>query len=155
MTGSAFSYTGPSAKKGWYLDFPSTSVGERSITKPAVRTGLLTFTTLTLSSNVCAAGNGYVYQVNALTGLPIAGTNYIGYASTVGIPGPPRVVDLTLTPGQGQVTGERVNVKTQTTLVSGTSGKIDAGAPVTSSPAPPTQQINWREITNWNDLTNH
>ena len=157
VTGAAFSYTGPSAKKGWYLDFPSsTASGERSVTKPAVSNGLLTFTTLTLSGDLCAGGNGFVYQVNALTGLPLAGAgNVIGYVSTVGIPGPPRVVDLTLTAGQGQATGEQINLKTQTTLVSGTAGLIRGFGPQTVTKGPPTQQINWRELTNWNDLTNH
>jgi type IV pilus assembly protein PilY1 len=166
VTGSAFAYTGPSAKKGWYIDFPSSaSLGERSVTKPAVRTGLLTFTTLTLSNDLCTPGNGFIYQLDALTGLPLAGSlnnNTGGYASTVGIPGPPRVVDLTITSGQNQATGEVINKKTQTTLVSGTSGKIDgfgAKDSVTGQniqvKVPPTQRINWRELTNWNDRTGH
>jgi len=157
VTGAAFSYSGPSAKKGWYLDFPSsTSLGERSITKPAIRTGLLTFTTLTLSNDLCTPGNGYIYQVNALSGLPLPSAgSIIGYSSTVGIPGPPRVVDLTLTAGQNQQTGEVINLKTQTTLVSGTAGKIGSFGTQTPIKVPPTQQINWREITNWNDKTGH
>ena len=157
VTGAAFSYSGPSAKKGWYLDFPSSvSLGERSVTKPAIRTGLLTFTTLTLSNDLCTPGNGYIYQVNALSGLPLPSAgSVIGYSSTVGIPGPPRVVDLTLTAGQNQATGEVINLKTQTTLVSGTAGKIGNYGPQTPIKVPPTQQINWREISNWNDRTGH
>ena len=156
VTGSSFSYSGTSSKKGWYLDFPSsTNFGERSITKPAIRTGLLTFTTLTLSNDLCAPGNGFVYQVNALTGLQVDGSlsNVIGYTSTVGIPGPPRVVDLTLIKSQSQVTGEVINLKTQTTLVSGTANKIGSYGSQTPIKVPPTQQLNWREITNWNDRT--
>ena len=155
VTGASFSYSGASAKKGWYLDFPSVSVGERSITKPAIRTGLLTFTTLTLSNDLCEPGNGFVYQVNALTGLAVDGSisNIIGYTSTVGIPGPPRVVDLTLTSGASQATGEAINLKTQTTLVSGTAGRIGSYGSQTPIKVPPTLQLNWREITNWNDRT--
>ena len=156
VTGAAFSYSGTSAKKGWYVDFPSSvSVGERSVTKPAVRTGLLTFTTLTLANTLCDVGNGFIYQVNALTGLPYGSAPYIGYSSTVGIPGPPRIVDLTLSPGQLRGTGEQINNKTQATLVSGTLGKIDTPGPVIPAKAPPVGRINWREITNWNDLTGH
>ncbi len=156
VSGSAFSYSGTSAKKGWYLDFPySASQGERSVTKPAIRTGLLTFTTLTLSSDLCTPGNGFVYQVSALTGLQDGAVNVIGYSSTVGIPGPPRVVDLTLTSGTSQASGEVINLKTQTTLVSGTAGKIGNYGSQTPTKVPPTQQINWREITNWNDKTGH
>ena len=166
VTGAAFSYSGLSAKKGWYVDFPSSVlVGERSVTKPAVRTGLLTFTTLTLSADICGGGSGYIYQVNALTGLPFLdsmGNAYpAGYLSTVGIPGPPRIVDLNLNPGQLRATGEQINNKTQTTLVSGTLGKIDGTRDANgnlvalSAKAPPVGRINWREITNWNDLTGH
>jgi len=166
ITGAQFTYSGLSAKKGWYFDFPSsTNLGERSVTKPAVRTGLLTFTTLTLSNDLCTPGNGYIYQVDALSGLPLTtslNANTGGYASTVGIPGPPRVVDLTITAGAQQATGEVFNKKTQTTLVSGTAGKIagygntdpTSGRPIAVT-MPPTQEINWREITNFNDRTGH
>ena len=162
VTGSAFSYSGASAKKGWFLDFPSSvAVGERSITKPAIRTGLLTFTSLTLASDLCGTGGGYIYQVNALTGLPYGSATSIGYVSTVGIPGPPRIVDLTITGGELRATGEKISKKTQATLVSGTSGKIDgisgrdlSGAQIQTK-VPPVGRINWREITNWNDLTGH
>ncbi len=153
LTGSPFSYSGPSAMKGWYVDFPNTAIGERSVTKPAIRTGLLTFTTQTLSADVCGSGSGYIYQVNALTGLPYGGAPFGGYSSTVGIPGPPRIVDLTLEPGLTRATGEQINKKTQATLVSGTLGKIDTPGPVIPSKTPPVGRINWREITNWNDLT--
>ena len=155
LTGSAFSYSGSSAKKGWYVDFPNTLVGERSVTKPAIRTGLLTFTTQTLSADVCGAGSGYIYQVNALTGLPYGTAPFGGYTSTVGIPGPPRIVDLTIDAGLTRATGEQINKKTQATLVSGTLGKIATPGPVIPSKTPPVGRINWREITNWNDLTGH
>ena len=154
ITGSVFSYSGPSAKKGWYLDFPSSgTIGERSVTKPAIRTGLLTFTTLTLSPDICGGGSGYIYQVNALTGLPYGNATYGGYTSTVGIPGPPRIVDLTITNTVTRPTGEQIKKQTQATLVSGTLGKIDTPGPVILSKTPPVGRINWREITNWNDLT--
>lgn len=154
VAGAPFRYSGTAAKKGWVLDFPSSvSIGERSVTKPAVRTGLLTFTTLTLSADICGGGSGYIYQVNALTGLPYGAATFGGYASTVGIPGPPRIVDLTLTPGLTRATGEQINKKTQATLVSGSLGKIDTPGALIPSKTPPVGRINWREITNWNDLT--
>ncbi len=155
LGGSPFSFSGPSAKKGWYVDFPNTAVGERSVTKPAIRTGLLTFTTQTLAADVCGGGGGYIYQVNALTGLPYGTAPYGGYTSTVGIPGPPRIVDLTIDAGLTRATGEQINKKTQATLVSGTLGKIATPGPVIPSKTPPVGRINWREITNWNDLTGH
>ena len=156
VTGSAFTYSGASAKKGWYLDFPnSTTGGERSITKPALLDGLLTFTTLTLSTDICGAGGGNVFQVNALSGLPVAGSTLIGYSSTVGIPGPPRIVDVALTDTVMRRTGEQINQTQRATLVSGTSANIaQVGATVTDK-APPIGRINWREITNWNDKTGH
>ena len=154
VTGSPFTYSGSSSKKGWVLDFPSSlSTGERSVTKPAVANGLLTFTTLTLSADICGTGNGFIYQLNALSGLPFLTSpngNTGGYSSTVGIPGPPRVVDLVLDQGLTRATGEQIDKRTQTTLVSGTSSKIDASG-VVNSKAPPVGRINWREITNYND----
>lgn len=163
VTGPAFVYSGASAKKGWVLDFPtSTSSGERSITKPAIRAGLLTFTTLTLSSDICGQGGGFVYQLNALSGLPYSTSpngNIGGYSSTVGIPGPPRVVDLSIGSDGGalRATGEQLTKVNQTTLVSGTTGNIgragDPNDPKTgiSVAYKPNRRITWREITNYND----
>ena len=161
VTGTAFSYSGASSKKGWYLDFPSSVAGgERSVTKPALGSGLLTFTTLTLAADICGAGSGYIYQVNALTGMPVdSSSSLIGYASTVGIPGPPRIVDLVLTTGASRTTGELINQRKQAALVSGTLAKIDSPRDSSSNPvtvtrkAPPVGRINWREISNWNDLS--
>lgn len=151
VTGSAFTYSGPSSKKGWYIDFPSsTSQGERMVNKAAVAPGLLTFTSLTLAGSLCGSGGGYVYQVNPLSGLPLAGS-IGGYTSTVGIPGPPVIVDLTVTAGQSRGTGEQINKKTQTTLVSGTSGGIAGIGTPPATKAPPVGRISWREITNYND----
>jgi type IV pilus assembly protein PilY1 len=154
--GTAFSYSGASAKKGWYLDFlNSATLGERSVTQPAVRQGLLTFTTLTLSNDLCLPGNGFIYQLDALTGFNFGGATFGAYSSTVGIPGPPRIVDLQLIGGQTQATGEVINNKTATALVSGTLGTISNPGGAVTQKAPPTQRINWREITNWNDRSNH
>ncbi len=160
VSGTAFNYSGAGSKKGWYMDFPSSADGERSINKPAVRTGLLTFDTLTLAGDVCGAGGGYIYQLGALTGLEYLGTP-AGFASTVGIPGPPQIVDLGRSDGSLRVTGEQVGTQRQTTMVGGTKGTIDStrdtgGAAVSiTSKAPPIGRVSWREISNWNDKTNH
>lgn len=155
VTGTPYTYP---TKKGWYINFPSsTSLGERSVSKPAIRTGLLTFTTQTLAGSVCTAGGGYIYQLNALTGLPYVDVNNNvvpgGFVSTVGIPGPPKVVDLSVTAGQSRATGEQINQRTLTTLVSGSSGGL-AGVGVTPPiKVPPVGRLSWREITNYNDQT--
>ncbi len=154
VTGAAFTYSGATSKKGWYLDFPSSaSSGERSVTKPAVRNGLLTFTTLTLASDVCGSGSGYIYQVNALTGLPFGGGSVIGYTSTVGVPGPPRIVDLTIAAGTGRRTGEQIDLRRSAAVVSGTLPTIAQPGNAVTSKAPPVGRVTWREITNWADLT--
>lgn len=166
VTGQPLNYSGPNGKKGWYLDFARSAIaGERSINKPAVREGFLTFTTLTLSDDICGGGSGFIYQLDAVTGLPYAGASYAGYASAVGIPGPPQIIDLTLVAGKVQPAGVKINTKTQATIVSGTSGATAASVVMTTgadgkeSPTkikgPPTERINWREITNWNDQTGH
>ncbi len=160
VTGPAFVYSGANSKKGWVLDFPGTNSGERSVTKPAVQSGFLTFTTLTLSSDICGQGGGFVYQLNALTGLPFANSpngNTGGYISTVGIPGPPRVVDLVAVGGAVQGTGEQLTKVSTTTLVSGTSGNIArSGDPADATTGigvvyKPNRRVTWREITNYND----
>ncbi|MEO8938703.1 MAG: PilC/PilY family type IV pilus protein [Burkholderiaceae bacterium] len=149
--GSAFVYSGASSQKGWVLDFPSSlSGGERNITQASVSNGVLSFTSLTVASSICGAGGGYIYQLNALTGLPYP-TLPGGTLSTVGIPGPPKVVDLFITQGQTRATGERINTRTTTTLVAGTSGNIGAPPLNITSKAPPVGRITWREITNYND----
>ncbi len=154
VTGAAFSYSGAASKKGWYFDFPgSSAVGERSITKPALGSGVLTFTTLTLSPDVCGSASGYVYQVNALTGLTVGGATVIGYSSTVGIPGPPRIIDLKLDPGITRATGEIINKNRQAVAVSGTIPTIATPGEAIVNKAPPVGRINWREISNWNDMT--
>jgi hypothetical protein len=84
-----------------------------------------------------------------------------GYASSVGIPGPPQIVDLTFHSGVTHPAGVNIGSQTQTTLVAGTLGKIDStrdaagNATALTSKAPPTGRISWREVTNWNDLTGH
>ncbi len=152
VTGNPFTYSGASsAIKGWYIDFPSTSTGERMVNKAAYAPGLLSFTSLTLANSVCGSGGGYVYQVNPITGLPLVTGNVGGYVSTVGIPGPPVIVNLTVTPGQARATGEQINQITQTTLVSGTSGNIKGIGTPGAAKAPPVGRVSWREITNYND----
>jgi type IV pilus assembly protein PilY1 len=156
IAGNSFSYTPNGTARGWYLDFPSTSTGERMINKAALVPGLLSFTSLTLASSVCGSGGGYVYQVNPVSGLPITTTSSPnnttgGFASTVGIPGPPAIVTLQTSSGVTKGTGEAIGQLTQSVLVSGTSGQIaQPGASITQK-GPPTSRVSWREITNYND----
>lgn len=155
VTGAAFSYSGTSSKKGWYVDLPSSvTSGERSIYQARLNNSLLTFTTVTLAQDVCGAGSGYIYQVNALTGLPVSGNNVIGYTSTVGIPGPPALVDLDVGSSPNRRAGEKISIVKRTTLVSGTSGNVDVVGATVQTKGPPIGRINWREITNWNDQKN-
>ena len=59
--------------------------------------------------------------------------------------------NLTVTAGQLRPTGEQINKKTQTTLVSGTSGGIAGIGTPPATKAPPVGRVSWREITNYND----
>ncbi len=62
-----------STKKGWYLDFTlpnsSTTIGERQVTNPLLRSGKIIFTTLIPTTDVCnAGGDSWLMELDARTG---------------------------------------------------------------------------------------
>jgi type IV pilus assembly protein PilY1 len=75
---TSFSYTGASAKRGWYLDLlsPNTpaQLGERVVSTPLLRYGRAIFTSIVPSAAPCEQGGySWITEVNALTG---AGLTY-------------------------------------------------------------------------------
>lgn len=59
-------------KRGWYMDLPTS--GERAVSKPTLYSGRILFTTLIPDSAVCASGGtGWIMEVDAVTGNPLAG----------------------------------------------------------------------------------
>lgn len=66
-------WTGPDAKRGWYLDLlqppSSTQQGERSVVAPLLSYGRIIFTTLIPSSDACTSGGrNWVMLLDAQTG---------------------------------------------------------------------------------------
>ncbi|WP_081616693.1 pilus assembly protein [Thiobacillus thioparus] len=82
---TAFSYSGGSAKKGWYLDLLSpntpTNLGERIVSVPLLRYGRVIFTSIVPSAAVCDQGGySWLTEVDAFTGagLPYSVFNFNG-----------------------------------------------------------------------------
>ncbi|MHB1091290.1 pilus assembly protein [Thiobacillus sp.] len=68
-----FSYSGGSAKKGWYLDLLSpnspTNLGERIVSVPLLRYGRVIFTSIVPSAAVCEQGGySWLTEVDAFSG---------------------------------------------------------------------------------------
>lgn len=97
---TAFSYSGGSAKKGWYLDLLSpnspTNLGERIVSVPLLRYGRVIFTSIVPSAAVCDQGGySWLTEVDAFSGagLPYSvfdingdtlfnSTDYVSYTSS-------------------------------------------------------------------------
>lgn len=70
---TAFSYSGGSAKRGWYLDLLSpntpTNLGERIVSVPLLRYGRVIFTSIVPSAAVCDQGGySWLTEVDAFSG---------------------------------------------------------------------------------------
>ncbi len=156
LSGAPVDYVGPSAQKGWYLDFFNTATtGERNISSATIDSGIASFATLTLSSDPCGSGGGYLYQVNAITGLALNSSSIVGAISNVGTPGPPQSVVLSMSSSSSNNTREKVQQIGRGILTSGTSG--DIGLTNFSGLGPTKiwlgkERISWREIPNWNGM---
>ncbi|MGB9128627.1 MAG: PilC/PilY family type IV pilus protein [Thiobacillus sp.] len=78
VSSNTFSYSGGSAKKGWYLDLVSpntpSNLGERIVSVPLLRFGRVIFTSIVPSAAVCDQGGySWITEVDALSG---AGLTY-------------------------------------------------------------------------------
>lgn len=159
---NSVSYSGGSAKRGWYLDLvpPSgTATGERVVSVPLLRFGRVIFTTLIPSSDPCKfGGNSWLMELNATTGGRLDysvfdlddndlfnATDYV----TVTVGG------QTITVPVSSILSEVGIIKTPTVisageveykLASGTSGTIgvtkEKGGELSSG------RVSWRELIN-------
>ena len=73
LSNTSFSYTGGSAKRGWYLDLLSpnspSNLGERVISTPLLRYGRAIFTSIIPSAGPCEQGGySWITEIDALTG---------------------------------------------------------------------------------------
>jgi type IV pilus assembly protein PilY1 len=81
VTNNAATYSGGSAKKGWYLDL-SLTPGERIVTDPQLALGVLAFTSNIPSSTQCVpGGSSWFYTIDYQTGGLIANSP-VSYSGT-------------------------------------------------------------------------
>ena len=149
--GRAASDSDTTQRSGWYFNLPS--AGERQISDASVAGNYLIFGSLIPgSSSVTGAcgdagggGNRYSIYIDNGTGTSTA--------STVGIMGPPTVMEITSATeyGDSGSTERRTKTITYATIESGSTG-------VTVTPQSPIQvpaaRLSWREIHNYIDLKN-
>jgi len=73
VSNNTVTYTGGSAKRGWYLDLippsPGTAQGERVVSTPLLRHGRVIFSTLIPSTEACSfGGTSWLMEMTATTG---------------------------------------------------------------------------------------
>lgn len=77
VSNNTVAYSGPSAKRGWYLDLLSPispfSLGERIVSAPLLRFGRVILTSIVPSSAPCEQGGySWITEIDALTGARLA-----------------------------------------------------------------------------------
>jgi type IV pilus assembly protein PilY1 len=156
ITGNVFSYgTTAADKKGWYFDFAdSWKTGERSTSGALIANGKLIFNSQVPGADLCAAGGGRSYFLDALSGLPPGGMA-TGTLSTAGLPGSPILFETGIEIGGRSPIGRRT-VKRKYSILNPGSGSEKAGilpaqdgsGSYTSSAG----RLSWREVINWQEL---
>jgi type IV pilus assembly protein PilY1 len=141
----AFQYgTAESQREGWVLDFPS-AAGERQVTEMQLDRGILIFTTLSPSGGACSNGGGRGFNIDVLTGRG----SY--WDSSVGLPGPPMVLEK----GKAVVSGSSTSGRRTATYRMGVLMQGSMGSKAESSQFDITLQVgrmSWRQVHNHRDL---
>jgi type IV pilus assembly protein PilY1 len=117
-------------KKGWVLDFATSSAGERSYTSPVLFQGVLAFTTNIPSSDQCSpGGSSNLYFLNYSTGgsIPNLSSRFVG-----------NVLASRVQP-EGLPNGA---IKTLLRTSDGKTKVYDVAVPSATSPT----RIMWREV---------
>ena len=163
IAGTPVAYdAGSAGGKGWFFDFmESDKTGERSVTNPMVISGLLFFNTLMPGSDPCDSGGGRSYVVDTLNGIPVNG-GVTGHLSTVGMLSAPVPFETAAEVGDRNAVGRRtlkkkysiVNFGTGSGSSSGTSVKSNGAVGEKVEAALPAGRFSWREIPNWQELSN-
>lgn len=161
LSGEPFSYTGPQARQGWYLDFPDTAqTGERSVSNPVLAAGKVFFNTL-LPGMASASGPGArSYAVDSLTGLSFDGAGVVvnegpvGQWLPAGVLAPPMVLAWAgnadaPSPGGATAAGQPVVVLNAGAPTADGSGVVATKVATVAAPA---GRLGWREVSNWRDL---
>ena len=141
---------GDSSKRaGWYFDLPySTSSGERQVTNISLLDGSLSFASIEPPLTGCSEGGGRVYDIK------LAGASGTFTASTVGVQGEPFWIRTgTSALSVSDTTGGRRQNATYRRFFQGSTG-IQVGAAPADTKAVEERpgRLNWRQISNYQDL---
>lgn len=129
---NSISFTGGSAKKGWYVNFAGGD-GERIVTDPALAVGTLVFTTNIPNTTPCIpGGSSWIYAIDYKTGGQVDGASWGGQKLATALASRPVLVQLP----NGQIKAlTRLSDATTVTTTVPTSGTASAG-----------KRVSWREL---------
>lgn len=130
FTATSITYTGGSAKKGWFVDFTG---GERIVTDPALAVGTLVFTSNIPNTTPCIpGGSSWIYALDYKTGGQVAQATWGGQKLADALASRPVLVQLP----NGQIKAlTRLSDATTVTTTVPTAGTASAG-----------KRVSWREI---------
>ncbi|MES2150301.1 MAG: PilC/PilY family type IV pilus protein [Pseudomonadota bacterium] len=154
VKGADFSYSGPGARHGWYLDFAQgTRDGERSVASPVLASGTVVFDTLLPGADACSAPSSRAYVLDALSGLPFDAAGNIASGAVTGVAGqgagaPPMLVELASADGAGPAGAGAL----RSYALLRQQGEGHAPAQQLLRVSVPAGRASWREVANWQEL---
>ena len=155
--GAEFSFTGTSAKRGWYFDFPQARAdGERLAGPPILASGTVFVNTLVTGSDACAAPSARTYVLDALSGFAFKADGVAASGAMSGEPAQggdalaPVLFDSLTTIGPRGATGGATASRSVAILRWQGEGKPPDVQRVTVTL--PARRISWREVANWQEL---
>ncbi|SFV01534.1 pilus assembly protein [Pseudoduganella namucuonensis] len=157
VRGRGFSYTGASARGGWYIDFPNAaSTGERSTASATLADGKLYFNTILPGGGPCAPLASRSYVLDPLAGLapdslglPATGES-TGELTSDYLPAAPAPVTIART--RARRAGGRAVVAKEVAVINFGAGTPGPLAAARTRVAIPAGRISWREVANWREL---
>ncbi|MET0857542.1 MAG: PilC/PilY family type IV pilus protein [Telluria sp.] len=154
IDGDEFDYTGPRAKKGWYFDFPYSSIdGERLGASPVLVGGTIIVSTIVPGADPCAGASTRSYVIDTLSGFAFDPTGAASSGNTTGkqMKGPlPVILELGAVSGAETPTGAARAIRRLGIV----HLQGDGSAPVMQQVdvGVPSRRISWREVANWQEL---
>jgi type IV pilus assembly protein PilY1 len=154
VDGDEFDYTGPRAKKGWYFDFPYSSIdGETLGASPVVAGGTVLVSTIVPGTDPCTGPSTRTYVLDTLSGFafdPI-GAALSGNATGKKRKGPlPVILELSAISAAPTPTGTaRVTRRLGVVHLQGDGAAPEMQQVDISVPA---RRVSWREVANWQEL---
>lgn len=132
---------------GWYLDFPQTASGERSIARSSLAGGKVFFNTVLPGSAPCTVAATRAYALDALTGMAAGVARRSPLIMSIN-PAPQRTAPILLKMAR------EVGLREATGRMLVRQHHLVLGIDVTeqTSQAMPARRLNWREIANWPEL---